>query len=96
MKCKLKDVMKKHNNVSRYWLNKVTGWNHGRINAYYKNTLKTMTVDELEILCTIFKCKITDLIELDERTDVTASYKDFKPKKKKRDDVKIKLSIEIE
>jgi DNA-binding Xre family transcriptional regulator len=60
---KVKDLMEK-NNITRYRLQKLTNWNFKRINAYYFGTVVNISVSELEALCKIFNCKISDLIEL--------------------------------
>lgn len=62
MKFKIKDQLES-NHMSRYKLQKITGWNYKRINAYYKGTVTEIKVEELEKLCEIFVCKIEDLIE---------------------------------
>ena len=59
---KVKDLLEK-NNISRYRLQKLTNWNYKRVNAYYYGKVLSMSVEELNSLCEIFKCKITDLIE---------------------------------
>lgn len=59
---KIKDLMDKHN-ITRYRLQKLTNWNYKRINAYYFGRVLSITVSELEELCKIFNCSISDLIE---------------------------------
>lgn len=63
MKFKIKEQLKS-NQLSRYKLQQITNWNYKRINAYYRGTVKEIKVEELEILCRIFKCKIGNLIEV--------------------------------
>lgn len=63
MKFKIKEQLES-NHMSRYKLQKLIGWNYKRINAYYKGTVTEIKVEELEILCKIFACKIGDLIEV--------------------------------
>lgn len=60
---KVKELMEK-NNITRYKMIQLTNWNYKRINAFYFNRVKLVTVEELEKLCEIFKCDIKDLIEL--------------------------------
>lgn len=62
MKFKIKEQLES-NQMSRYKLQQLTNWNYKRINAYYKGTVTEIKVEELEILCKIFACKIGDLIE---------------------------------
>ena len=63
MKFKIKEQLEK-NHISRYKLQQLTNWNYKRINAFYKGTVIEIKVEELEIFCKIFKCKIGDLIEI--------------------------------
>lgn len=63
MKFKIKDQLEK-NQISRYKLQQLTNWNYKRINAFYKGSVIEIKVEELEIFCKIFKCKIEDLIEI--------------------------------
>ena len=63
MKFKIKEQLEK-NQISRYKLQQLTNWNYKRINAFYKGTVIEIKVEELEIFCKIFKCKIEDLIEI--------------------------------
>ena len=62
MKYKIKEQLES-NQMSRYKLQQLTNWNYKRVNAYYKGTVKEIKVEELEILCKIFECKVEDLIE---------------------------------
>ena len=59
---KVKDLLEK-NDISRYKLQKLTNWNYKRINAYYKGEVVNITIEELDKLCEIFKCKIADIVE---------------------------------
>ena len=59
---KIKDLLEK-NDISRYKLQQLTNWNYKRINAYYKGEVVNITIEELDKLCEIFKCKISDIIE---------------------------------
>lgn len=63
MKFKIKEQLES-NQMSRYKLQQITNWNYKRVNAYYKGNVKEIKVEELEILCKIFACKIADLIEV--------------------------------
>ena len=60
---KVKELMEK-NNITRYKMIQLTNWNYKRINAFYFNRVKLVTIEELEKLCEILKCDIKDLIEL--------------------------------
>lgn len=60
---KIKELMEKKN-ITRYRLQKLTNWNYKRINSYYFGKVVNITVTELEELCNIFDCSISDLIEL--------------------------------
>lgn len=60
---KINELMKKQN-LSRYRLQKITNWNYKRVNAYYFGKVVNINVDELEKLCEIFDCSISDIIEL--------------------------------
>ncbi|MBQ9659484.1 MAG: helix-turn-helix transcriptional regulator [Clostridia bacterium] len=59
---KVKDLMKEQN-ISRYRLQKLTNWNYKRINAYFFGKVININVEEIEKLCDIFNCDISDLIE---------------------------------
>lgn len=58
----VKKLMEKQN-ITRYRLQKLTNWNYKRINAYYFNRVISINVKELETLCDIFGCKLSELIE---------------------------------
>ena len=51
-------------NITRYQLQKDTNWNYKRINAFFFNNVKKVTIEELEKLCEIFDCDISDIVEL--------------------------------
>lgn len=59
---KLDDLLKK-NKMSRYKFNQLTEWNYKRIKAYCTGTVKAISVAEIEKICTLFDCEITDVIE---------------------------------
>ncbi|MCI8655734.1 MAG: helix-turn-helix transcriptional regulator [Clostridia bacterium] len=58
----IKELMEKQN-ISRYRLQQLTNWNYKRINAYYFNKVININVKELDTLCDIFDCDLTDLIK---------------------------------
>lgn len=60
---KVKELMESHG-ITRYKMIQLTNWNYKRINAFYFNKVKLVTVEEIEKLCEIFDCDIKDLIEL--------------------------------
>lgn len=59
---KIKEMLEKKD-ISRYKLQQLTNWNYKRINAYYFGRVMSITTEELDKLCEIFNCKISDLIE---------------------------------
>lgn len=59
---KIKELLEKKD-ISRYKFQKLTNWNYKRINAYYYGKVLSITTEELNCLCKIFKCNISDLIE---------------------------------
>lgn len=61
---KVKELMKVKD-ITRYRLQQLTNWNYKRINAFYFNRVKLVTIEELEKLCEIFECDISELIKLD-------------------------------
>ena len=58
----IKELMEKQN-ISRYRLQQLTNWNYKRINAYYFNKVININVKELDTLCDMFDCDLTDLIK---------------------------------
>jgi len=60
---KVKELMEAKN-ITRYKLQKDTNWNYKRINAFFFNNVKKITLEEIEILCKIFECEIHDLMEI--------------------------------
>lgn len=62
MKIKVKELLDKKN-ISRYRLQQLTKWNYRRVNAYYFSRVKQVNLEELDMLCEIFECKVEDLLE---------------------------------
>lgn len=62
IKLKINSMMDERK-ITRYRVNKNTGWNYRRVNALYKGKVKYITLDEMDNLCNILECKIQDLIE---------------------------------
>lgn len=60
---KVKELMEAQN-ISRYRMIQLTNWNYKRINAFYFNRVKLVTMEEIEKLCEIFSCDLPDLMEL--------------------------------
>ena len=58
----VKELMEKQG-ITRYRLQKLTNWNYKRINAYYFNKVVCANVNELDTLCSIFNCDLSDLIK---------------------------------
>lgn len=65
VKIKVKELLEKHK-MSRYKLRQYTNWTYERVNDYYFSRVKSIKVEEIEILCKIFKCKINDIVEYKE------------------------------
>ena len=59
---KIKNILEK-NKMSRYKLRQYTGFSYTRVNDYYFGRVKDIKVSEINILCKLFDCKISDLIE---------------------------------
>ncbi len=51
-------------NMSRYKLQQITNWNKKRINAFYFSRVKKVTIEDLERLCEIFDCELSDIMTL--------------------------------
>lgn len=66
IKFKLKELME-NSNISRYRLQQITNWNYRRVNAFFFGKVQKVTLEEIEKLCEIFKCNISDLIEIDNK-----------------------------
>lgn len=59
---KLKELLEK-NKMSRYKLRQYTDLTYTRVNDYFFGRVKDIKVSEINVLCKLFNCKITDLIE---------------------------------
>ena len=62
IKFKIKNLLEK-NEMSRYKLRQYTNLTYERVNDYYFGRVKSIKVEELELFCKLFKCKINDIIE---------------------------------
>lgn len=63
---KVKELLEK-NKMSRYKLRQYSNLTYERVNQFYFGTAKSIKVEELEMLCKIFKCNTADIIEYKER-----------------------------
>lgn len=63
IKIKLKELLEKKK-MSRYRMNKITGWNDKRLKALSNSDVKQITIEELEKMCEIFECDIPDILEV--------------------------------
>ncbi|MBR3325131.1 MAG: helix-turn-helix transcriptional regulator [Clostridia bacterium] len=59
---KVKELLEKHK-MSRYKLRQYSDFTYERVNQFYFNTAKSIKVEEINILCEIFNCNVSDLIE---------------------------------
>ena len=59
---KVKQLLDK-NKMSRYKFRQYSNFSYERVNDYYFSRVKSIKVEELDIMCKIFKCKIGDIIE---------------------------------
>lgn len=59
---KIKNLLEK-NKMSRYKLRQYTGFSYTRVNDYFFGRVKDIKVSEINALCKLFECKISDLIE---------------------------------
>lgn len=59
---KIKELLEK-NKMSRYKLRQYTNFSYERVNDYYFNRVKAIKVEELEMLCKLFKCNVQDIVE---------------------------------
>lgn len=59
---KIRNVLEK-NKMSRYKLRQYTGFSYNRVNDYYFGRVKDIKVSEINVLCKLFNCKISDLFE---------------------------------
>lgn len=62
IKIKVKELMER-DGITRYRLQKLTNWNFKRINSYYFDKVIEFNIKELDQLCDIFKCQISDILE---------------------------------
>lgn len=62
IKFKVKKLLEK-NKMSRYKLRQYTNFTYERVNDYYFGRVKSIKTEELDLLCKIFNCKISDIIE---------------------------------
>lgn len=62
IRLKLKEILEEKK-ISRYRLQFLTNLNYPRINQLYKNTAKSISLEELDILTNILECSISDLLE---------------------------------
>ena len=59
---KVKELLEK-NNISRYKLRQFTDFSYRRVNDYYFGRVQEIKTSELEILCKLFNCNVSDIIE---------------------------------
>ena len=57
---KVKELLET-NNMSRYRLRIISELTYERVNQFYFNTAKSIKVSEIDILCNIFDCAVSDL-----------------------------------
>ena len=50
--------------ISRYRLQQMTNWNYKRINSFFFGRVKQISVAEIEKLCDILECDISDMMIL--------------------------------
>lgn len=62
IKFKIKEQLQK-NNMSRYKLRQYTDLSYKRVNDYYFGRVKNIKTDELDKLCELFNCDISDIVE---------------------------------
>lgn len=69
---KIKEMLEKDETIkTRYALQKATGWHYRRVDNYYKNKVVKINKEELNIMCKLFKCKVSDLIEYIDDNNLT-------------------------
>ena len=61
------DKLLKKKKLSRYKLEQYTGISLRRINNYFFGDAKTLKVEELDILCKVLECNITDIVEYNKK-----------------------------
>lgn len=59
---KVKELLEKHK-MTRYKFQQATNWNYKRVNAYYFGKVISINIEDLNKLCELFHCKISDIIE---------------------------------
>lgn len=59
---KVKELLEK-NKMSRYKLEQYSDLSYRRINDYYFNRVNLIKVEELDLLCDLFNCEISDILE---------------------------------
>ena len=64
---KIKDLLEK-NKISRYKMRIYLDWNYKRVNDYYFGRVKDIKTSEINQLCELFNCKISDLFEYKKNT----------------------------
>lgn len=62
IKFKVNELLKKHK-MSRYKLRQYTGFTYERVNQFYFGNAKNIKLEELDMLCKIFNCTVSDIIE---------------------------------
>lgn len=60
---KVRELMESKD-ISRYRLQQITNWNYKRINSFFFGRVKQISVAEIEKLCDILECDISDMIIL--------------------------------
>ncbi len=60
------DILMNKKNISRYKLQQMTKWNYKRINALYFSKVKYLTLEEIETLCNLLECNLSELITIQE------------------------------
>lgn len=58
----IKELLQKHK-MSRYKLEKYSNLSYERVNDYYFGRVKSIKVEELEELCSLFECNTQDIVE---------------------------------
>lgn len=59
---KIKELLEK-NKMSRYKLRQYSNLSYDRVNDYYFGRVKSIKIEEIEKLCSIFECNIEDLVQ---------------------------------
>ncbi|MBO5142911.1 MAG: helix-turn-helix transcriptional regulator [Clostridia bacterium] len=75
---KIKEMLEKDTEIkTRYALQKVTGWHYRRVDNYYKNRVVKIKKEEIDVMCKLFKCKVSDLIEFVDDKEYEEKYKEL-------------------